>query len=92
MLRRRMEAERRSGTLGCGMRVGAGGGAKSVIVVGVMLLLSVPLSSVSAVSVVLVVHCSCDFGTSSPCTDDVSSGSNDVITGVAVAACVAVFL
>lgn len=89
MLRRRIEAERRSGTLGCGMRVGAGGGAKSVIVVGVMLLLSVPLS---IVSVVLVVHCSCDFGTSSPCTDDVSSGSNDVITGVAVAACVAVFL
>lgn len=89
MLRRRMEAERRSGTLGCGMRVGAGGG---VIVVGVMLLLAVvPLSIVSA-AVVLVVHCSCDFDASSPCTDDVSSGNNDVITGVAVAACVSVFL
>lgn len=91
VLRRRMEAERRSGMLGCGIRVGAGGdGATSVIVVGVMLLLSVPLPIVSAA--VVLVHCSCDFGTSSPSTDDVSSGNNDVIAGFAVAACVAVKL
>lgn len=85
VLRRRMVAERRSGTLGCGMRVGAGREANCVVV-GDMLLLSVPLPGVSAA--IVVVHCSCCCcDSSSPCTDvdDVSSGNNDVMAGVAVA-------
>lgn len=84
VLRSRMEAERRSGTLGCGIRVGAGGEAQSAAVGG-MLLLCVPLPGVSAA--IVVVHCVCCCGSSSPCTDvdDVSSGNNDVIAGFAVA-------
>lgn len=86
VLRRRMVAERRSGTLGCGMRVGAGGEANGVVV-GDMLLLSVPLPGVSAAIVVVHCSCCCCCDSSSPCTDvdDVSSGNNDVIAGVAVA-------
>lgn len=96
VLRSRMEAERRSGTLGCGMRVGAGGEAKCVVV-GVMLLLCVPFSGVSVavvVGVVVGVHSSCCCSSSSPCTDDddVSSGNNDVIACVAVAVAVVILL
>lgn len=81
-----MVAERRSGTLGCGMRVGAGREANGVVV-GDMLLLSVPLPGVSAAIVVVHCSCCCCCDSSSPCTDvdDVSSGNNDVIAGVAVA-------